>query len=307
MRSRALAALAVAASLAGSLAGCGLFTRPPPPPPSHPRFVVGDPYRAGGVWQYPRTQFAYDETGLAAVDEGAHDPLTSDGEAFDQTILAASHRTLQLPAIARVTNLDSGLSLLLRVNDRGPQAPSRLISLTSRAATLLGAKDGSRVRVEVQEGPSRALAAALGGDGPKLALSAVPAAAVTSESLAPPPGTVASARGRQAPAAIAPHPAANDAAASDAPLRLPEDVTQGPMMDGRIYVDAGSFGRAEYARLLQARIAGLGAQVVTSYAAPRDRAFTVRIGPLAGVAAADAMLDRAIAAGVTDARIVVTP
>ena len=53
-----------------------------------------------------------------------------------------------------------------------------------------------------------------------------------------------------------------------------------------------------------ARLSSLGAQTSTSYDAPRDRAYRVRIGPLGSVAAADAMLDRTIRAGVNDARIV---
>ena len=46
--------------------------------------------------------------------------LTADGEAFDQGALAAAHRTLQLPALARVTNLENGRAVLVRINDRGP-------------------------------------------------------------------------------------------------------------------------------------------------------------------------------------------
>ena len=294
------------------LAGCGpsgflgrLFARRHEAPPPAVHFVVGDPYQAGGIWRYPRVQFDSDETGLATV-AGAHGPYTADGERFDQTAMAAAHRTLQLPAIARVTNLDTGLSAVVRINDRGPAAPARLIELTRRAAQLIQAGDGSRVRVQVLEGESRRLAADLQGDGPRLDLARAPTATVTAEALPPPPGTVASNRGRIAPSGLVQRPA-ESTAPTPVPLRLPEEVSQGPATGGLLYVDAGSFSRTEYARILQQRLASLGAQVTTSYDAPRDRAYAVRIGPFTAVPDADAALDRTLRAGVTDARIIVAP
>jgi rare lipoprotein A len=89
------------------------------------------------------------------------------------------------------------------------------------------------------------------------------------------------------------------------PLRLPETVTQVPPRPGNLFVDAGRFERLEYASILRARLASLGAKTNTSYDAPRDRAYQVRIGPFRDVAAADAMLDRTLRAGVSDARIIV--
>jgi cell division protein FtsN len=70
-------------------------------------------------------------------------------------------------------------------------------------------------------------------------------------------------------------------------------------------IECGDFSRPEYAEILRARLARLGARTVTDYNAPRDRAYIVRIGPLTDVASADAILVRALQAGATDARIVV--
>lgn len=308
MRIAALAAFGAAFAAAASVSGCGLFARHGPPPEPHPVYVVGEPYQAGGVWRYPRAQFAYSESGLAAVAPDREGALTADGEAFDQTSLAAGHRTLQLPAVARVTNLDNGLSLVLRINDRGPASPARLVELTRRTALLLQAADGSRVRVDVLEGESRRLAAELGGEGPHLDLATAPRTSVAAESLPPPPGVVASRRG--ASALAAPEKAdlsASETGASGIPLRMPEQLTQGPVFGGSLFVDCGSFSRLEYARLLQSRLAGLGAAVATRYDAPRDRAYDVRIGPLSSVAQADATVERAIRSGATDARIIVGP
>jgi rare lipoprotein A len=309
LRRSALAAFCAIALVAGCAPG-GFLDRlfggkpPPPPPPIH--YVVGEPYRLGGMWRYPRIQFTDDETGLAAVD-GAHAPFTTDGEPFDQTILAAGHPTLQLPSFARVTNLQNGLSVVVRVNDRGPERPTRLVSLTTRTAALLHAVDGTRVRLQVLEGPSRQLAAELGGDGPRLTLAAAAPVAVQAESLAPPPGARAAGTVRGGANLGANTATATQPTAPNLPLRLPEQVSQGPVSEGRLFVEAGGFSGIEYARLFAGRLQTLGAQVATSYDAPRDRAFFVRIGPFDTVPEVDAALDRALRAGVTDGRIVVAP
>ncbi len=65
-------------------------------------------------------------------------PLTTDGEVFGQGALAAAHPTLQLPAIARLTDLETGRSVLVRINDRGTPTPRRLVQVTKRIASLLG-------------------------------------------------------------------------------------------------------------------------------------------------------------------------
>ncbi|HEY0185261.1 MAG TPA: hypothetical protein VGC09_20875, partial [Rhodopila sp.] len=73
-----------------------------------PHYALGKPYQAGAFWYYPREAYDLDETGLATVAKGSAPRLTTDGEVFDQSVLAAAHPTLQLPAIARLTNLENG-------------------------------------------------------------------------------------------------------------------------------------------------------------------------------------------------------
>ena len=187
------------------LAGCGLFGRKPPPPaPAH--YTLGGAYRMGGVWYYPRDQTEYAASGLAAVIP-AHAGLTADGERFDPAVLAASHHTLQLPAIARVTNLENGRQLLVRLNDRGPDNPGRLVGLTRHAADLLGVTDGTQIRLELDPAMTAALTDQVGG-GPRLDVTAAPRPGVTAEQLAPPPGVGQSNRGRsvaaRAPAPVTP-------------------------------------------------------------------------------------------------------
>ena len=179
--------------LAAALAGCTAPGGPAPvPTPAH--YVVGEPYRTGGVWRYPREQFAYTDTGLATVLSRDPGP-TADGEAFDPDLLTAAHRTLQLPAVARVTNLQTGRAILVRLNDRGPEAPGRLIAVTPRAAALLGVSGTApfRVRVELAETESRQLATALATAAP-LQMASAPVGSVQAESLAPPAGAAQSGR-----------------------------------------------------------------------------------------------------------------
>ena len=283
------------------LQGCGMFAKQPPALVANLHYVVGDAYQIGAVWRYPQASFSADVTGLATV-AADRVGLTADGEIFDQSSLAGGHASLQLPAIVRVTNLENGLQVVLRLNDRGPQTPKRLIALTRRAAELLQAGEASRVRMQVLEGESRVLAGLLQGEGPEIGVVAAPQAAIGTEVLAPPPGAGGSTRsGVARPVPVA---AAAPAQAS-VTMRLPEVVTAVYPTPGMLAIDCGSFSRLDYASLLASRLASLGARVTTSYTAPRDRAYMVRIGPMLTVQQAEDMLDRALAAGVNDAAIVV--
>ena len=119
-----------------------------------PSYVIGQGYEARGVWHYPREDFGYDRTGLASVYGDDAPDLTTDGEAYDPNAMAGASQILQLPVIVQVTNLQTGRQLLLRLNDRGPEDPGRIIAVTPKAARLLGIpEDGAaEVRVTVQQG-----------------------------------------------------------------------------------------------------------------------------------------------------------
>lgn len=293
---------AVAAGVGLMLLGCGPRAVAPVP---RVQYVVGGGYELGGVWSYPREDFHLDETGLAGVlPERAG--LTRDGEAYDGGAMVAAHRTLQLPCVVRVTNLETGLSALVRVNDRGPAGKGRVIGLSRRAAEVLGVTPGTAVRVQVEEGMSQALRAQVGG-GPAVVVVAAPRGAVASEALAPPAGVGQSRRGRRDAGAV--RAVADAAEAPDAvvPERLAEVVERGVARDSggrRLVIRAGSFGRMEYAVRLQARLAGIGARV-ERVPEGREERYEVVAGPYAGVAAADSALDQAVRAGVGDARIVI--
>ncbi len=104
-----------------------------------PSYQVGKPYQVKGVWYSPKVDYSYDETGTGSWygEQFNHQP-TSNGEIFDLTQVSAAHKTLPLPSVVEVTNLQNGRSLRVRVNDRGPFVDGRIIDLSRRAAQLLG-------------------------------------------------------------------------------------------------------------------------------------------------------------------------
>src|SRR5690242_6359919 len=102
-------------------------------------YRVGAPYQVNGAWYYPRVDYNYDQTGLASwYGEAFNGRPTANGEIFDLNQVSAAHKTLQLPSVVEVTNLQNNRALKVRVNDRGPFAGDRVIDLSRRAAQLLG-------------------------------------------------------------------------------------------------------------------------------------------------------------------------
>jgi rare lipoprotein A len=144
------------------LAGCGSFggereggpTASPAPAQSangvsDTPVKIGDPYTIGGTTYTPSDIADYDDVGYASWygEELAGRP-TANGEIFDPVGISAAHKTLPLPSYVEVTALDTGRTILVRFNDRGPMVGDRLLDLSRGAAEQLGLTDGvSAVRV----------------------------------------------------------------------------------------------------------------------------------------------------------------
>ena len=112
--------------------------------------VVGDPYRVAGKVYIPRDNPRYTAVGLASwYGDAFHGRLTANGEVYDVNGLTAAHPTLPLPCYARVTNLQNGSSIVVRVNDRGPFANDRIIDVSERVAGLLGFENAGTANVKV--------------------------------------------------------------------------------------------------------------------------------------------------------------
>ena len=271
-----------------------------------PRYVVGDPYRLGGVWSYPQEDYALSETGLAEVlPAPMFGGQTENGEVLSAQGLTAAHRTLQLPAIIRVTNLENGRSMLLRVNNRGPEKPGRILGVSPRAGALLGMTPGraTQIALVVDAEKSRAVAEGLSGQAPvPIAIAAAPRAAVTREELAPLPGTREAPRrdSQTLPGAAPLTDLAPQRRGTLAPFS--ETVTQTAPRPGSLFVEAGQFSGRSAADAVAARLPGAR---ITQQGRGRNASFRVALGPFAEVRAADFALERTLAAGLSGARIVV--
>jgi rare lipoprotein A len=114
-------------------------------------YRVGQPYTIGGKRYVPREDPNYDETGIASwYGEDFHGRRTANGEIYDMNAISAAHTVLPMPSYVRVTNLENGRSLVVRVNDRGPFHDDREIDMSARAADLLGFKSKGLARVRVE-------------------------------------------------------------------------------------------------------------------------------------------------------------
>ena len=127
-------------------------------PKENPIYKIGNPYEINSIWYYPERNLHYDETGIASwYGNKFAGKLTANGEIFNPNKVSAAHKTLPMPSMVRVTNLENGKSLIMRINDRGPFVAGRIIDLSRKAAELLSFKDKGIARVRVQILPEQSL------------------------------------------------------------------------------------------------------------------------------------------------------
>jgi rare lipoprotein A (peptidoglycan hydrolase) len=107
--------------------------------PAGPICVSCKPYCVRGSWHYPQTYYEYDETGLASwYGDDFHGKAKATGEKFNKLAMTAAHKTLPIPSVVKVTNLRSGKSVVVVVDDRGPFCyKGRIIDLSYSAAKVL--------------------------------------------------------------------------------------------------------------------------------------------------------------------------
>jgi rare lipoprotein A len=284
------------------------------------KYKVGNPYQVAGVWYYPAVDYNYDQTGIASwYGPGFVGHQTANGEGYDQNAMTAAHKTLPMPSLVRVTNLENGRQIQVRINDRGPFVNDRIIDLSRRGAQLLGmdGKGTAKVRVQIMAEESRQLALGLGAGeegqpqpaaapAPKVATqqltsfpAAAPAAAPPAQVAAPPPATV--------PTAPTTGAATSAVGLSTVPLPQPSTtVVQEPVHPTNIFIQAGSFLQVANAEHLSQKLTRLvGSARVIAVQLGMQKFYRVRLGPIATVDQADHMLDQVIALGHKDARIVV--
>jgi len=268
-------------------------------------YKVGKPYQISNVWYYPREEYDYNETGIASwYGPGFHGQETANGEIYNQEAMTAAHRTLPLPSLVQVTNLENGRSVRVRVNDRGPFAHGRIIDMSKRAAELLGfvQQGTAKVRVVVLEAESRELAMAAGADLDSSASAppAVPVETVAVQQLPPVGGAPLEVK----TAAIQP---AQEPVRLRAVTQVPPEpvVTQERVRRSDIYVQAGAFTQVANAVRARARLAALGNVQISKALVGSDNFYRVRLGPITTVDQADQTLALLLSNGFKDAKVVV--
>jgi len=259
---------------------------PPPKPDSipevipriEPRARSGNPpfYDVFGKRYYVlSSSVGYRERGVASwYGPGFHNVRTSIGEPYDMYGMTAAHKTLPLPAYVRVTNLQNGRSVVVRVNDRGPFVGNRIIDLSYSAAARLDMLRNGTAMVEVRTiDPSVP---------PAITASATPAPA------AAPPAV--------APAATAPGTATPTAGSG---------VTSPAAAATALFVQAGAFSDPANAERLAEKLRGgnYGKVIVRDDQIAGRRMYRVRIGPVPSVAEFDRVVAALERAGINDAHL----
>ena len=272
-------------------------------------YQVGKPYEVAGLVYTPREDPAYDRVGSASwYGELFHGRRTANGEIYDMDRLSAAHPTLPLPVYARVTNLNNGRSIVVRINDRGPYASDRIIDLSRRSAEALGYRNQGTATVRVKYLRRAPLN---GDDSYELAYlanqswarvaakgkNAIPANFTSRDKLPPPsPGnlnlpwhTV------KQPLAAPPPPQTTGAVPSNTKekLRAPGLVVQ-----------AGTFKNKDNAERARAVLSTIAPVDVASIAVREELYFSVRVGPFSDPREAKAALAKVTQAGYQGAKVV---
>lgn len=259
-------------------------------------YKVGKPYQIKGQWYYPKEDYSYDETGIASwYGDDFHQQGTANGETYNKNELTAAHKTLPLPSLARVTNMDNGRSIVVRVNDRGPFSGARIIDVSQRAAQLLGFEQQgtAKVRVQVLADESKAIADAMRMyGGPSQESETIIARNQTANT-----------------------PAAVDRVSLEPPVQMPKKISEvspvaeyvqlTPSGKTNIYVQAGAFSNEDNAMRLKHSLAKVGTASVAKAVVNGKQFYRVRLGPIDSVSNADKLLKKVVGTGATTARIVV--
>jgi rare lipoprotein A len=234
------------------------------------------------------SNIGYIERGVASwYGPGFHKIRTSTGEPYDMYAMTAAHKTLPLPAYVRVTNLQNGRSVVVRVNDRGPFVGNRIIDLSYTAAAKLDMVRNGTAFVELRSIDPSAMAPST------LSASNVAAPEVFTVPLAA--TAIAAAPAHAAPHATTAPPQVAAAPPSAAPVKV----------GAPLFVQAGAFGDPANAQRLAQRLRGgaYGNVFVRDDQIAGRRMYRVRIGPVPNVAEFDRVVAALERDGVQDAHL----
>ena len=283
-------------------------------PRAEPRSRSGNPpfYDVFGKRYYVLSSgVGYIERGVASwYGPGFHKVRTSTGESYDMYAMTAAHKTLPLPAYVRVTNLQNGRSIVVRVNDRGPFVGNRIIDLSYTAASKLDMLRNGTAMVEVRSLEPVAANTPVLAQGtapaatPNAASNAASNAAANAAPIAAPltvtPLTAATGTTPPAPAA-APVDSSPPASAPDGAAGAVSTVA----VPRALFIQAGAFSDPKNADRLVEKLrgGGYGKVFVRDNEIAGRRMYRVRIGPVPSVAEFDRIVAALERVGVNDAHL----
>ncbi|MBR6364303.1 MAG: septal ring lytic transglycosylase RlpA family protein [Alphaproteobacteria bacterium] len=132
-----------------------------------PRYYIGNAYKVEDVQYIPTEDYSYNQTGMAGIIPAElNGTKTSNGETYNMNQMVATSKTLPLPTIAKVTNLENGEDVIVRVNNRGPFVNTRIMDLSAAAAQKIGLTNQSKIQIQVLPEQSMAVKNATLGVAP---------------------------------------------------------------------------------------------------------------------------------------------
>ena len=242
-------------------------------------YKVGNTYTVLGQTYTPKEDYSYSEIGIASwYGDDFHDKRTANGETYNMRAITAAHRTLPLPSIVKVTNLENGKSIIARVNDRGPYLKNRIIDVSQKGAELLGYKNKgtAKVKVEILADESKALKEAMLS---KNNTSKTYANALPTNKIATTTGV-------------------------NKPLTLAQNTTLKPAETGPFFVQVGAFSDFNKAQMLADSMKRFGNVSIFEAYLSKDGVYRVRIGAYNSRNEALKILDRLLDYGHSDVSIV---
>ena len=293
-------------------------------------YKIGSPYTIDGVSYTPTEEFQHVESGMASwYGPGFHGKATANGERYDQNDRTAAHRTLQMPSVVRVTNLDNGNSTVVRINDRGPFGRNRVLDLSRAAATDLDMMKSGVVRVRIEQLGAESQAVkevALNGGGPieqrgaleKLAAGkrsgTVPTMTASGQAAGPPvvvPPTVQAGwpENPRSPAVTTVQAAGTAGPGGTPTIGTPTIGTIASAVSpltpsGSFYIQTGAFSTLQNAERQRGAVASYGLSEISPASAAGREVYRVRLGPYTTADAAGMVADRLKRSGFADARVV---
>ena len=259
-------------------------------------YKIGDKYQVNGKWYEPHEDYNYKEVGIASwYGDDFHKGLTANGETYNMYKMTAGHKTLPLPSIVKVTNLDNGKEVIVRVNDRGPFINNRIIDVSKAAAEKLGFLEygTAKVRVEIMAEESKALKKAILDNGGKIVGGAPISDEVvdTSEDIALNNGFYASLRPDERIAT----PQEDNKPIFEPKKKAPEakKVTKSvsPVQKG-YFLQLGAFKNYDNAVALKKKFSNYKNVNVVSVSKSKETIYRVRLGPFTDPSEAVKAMDK---------------